>query len=213
MNKLLFAFSIPCLAGTLTLAPPVSPRAGTTAIWTVTLASGGGPAGLQWTFSCDHTVGTITMAPAGTALAAQKVATSNSSGSVVTVGSGTLNTTPIADGLVANISVALPTALANTNLTCTIQGGTLPALGASTPPTIAVVETPNPPVSVSVLPSISLCDINGDGQTNQSDVTAELNAVMAQTAGFDRNGDGKTDVVDLEIVIAAATGAACTASQ
>jgi hypothetical protein len=154
------------------------------------------------------------MAPAGTALAAQKVASSISGfGPVVVVGSGTLNVTPIADGLVANISVALPAALANTNLTCTIQGGVLPALGASVPPTVSVIETTNPPVSVSVLPSISLCDINGDGQTNQSDVTAELNAVMAQTAGFDRNGDGKTDVVDLEIVIAAATGGVCTASQ
>ena len=67
----------------------------------------------------------------------------------------------------------------------------------------------NQSVSVSVL---SGCDINGDGQTNAADVTAQQNGVLVvpQTAS-DLNADGNSDVVDVQIVINAARGLACAA--
>lgn len=198
-----------CFAqGALTLAPPSNPRAGSTAIWTVTLSGNTSPAALQWTFGCDHTIGTVVAAAAGTAAAAQKSTSIAATGTLIVAG---LNATPIADGLIATITVGLPAALSNVNLTCTIQGGILPALGSSGTAT-AIVETPNPPASVLILPSLSLCDVNQDGQTNATDVTLERTAVQNQTAA-DRNGDGLTNILDLQIVTNAALGQACAATQ
>ena len=205
----ILAFLAPCFAqGALTLSPPSSPRAGSTATWTVAISGATGPAALQFNFSCDHALGVFNIAAVGTALTAGKAAAAIPNGNTIVSG---VNATSIADGTVATIAVALPAALANVNLTCSLSGTTYPALGAS-PTAAAIVETPNPPVSVLILPSLSFCDINGDGQTNTTDVTLERTSILNQTAA-DRNGDGRTDVVDLQIVINAALGGACTATQ
>jgi len=197
-----------CAQGALTLSPPTNPRAGTNATWTITLSGGTAPAALQWNFSCDHALGTVATVASGTAVAAGKTATALANGNTVLTA---FNQTAIADGIVATVTAALPAALANVNLICNISSPTFLTLGA-TPAGTSLVETPNPPVSVSILPAINFCDVNGDGLINTTDVTAERTSVLNQTAA-DRNGDGKTDIVDLQIVTNAAIGGGCTATQ
>ncbi len=204
------AFSATLVQGALTLSPPINPRAGTSATWTVTLSGGTAPSSLQWSFSCNNTIGTVTVTAAGTAITAGKSASAVLSGNTVLTA---FNQTTIPDGLIANISVVLPAALANVNLTCTIQGSPplLPTLG-STPAGNTQAQPANPPVSVSISPNLSFCDINGDGLVNYTDATLERAAVLSQTPA-DRNGDGKTDVVDYQIVTNAANGLGCAATQ
>lgn len=115
-----------------------------------------------------------------------------------------INANQIADGALANLSIPIPAGSGNRQMTLNLSA----TIGASLLGT-ALSATANPPVSVSVS---SGCDINGDGQTNAADVTAQQNGVLAmpQTSS-DLNSDGKSDVVDVQIVINAVRGLACAA--
>jgi hypothetical protein len=115
-----------------------------------------------------------------------------------------VNANQIADGALANLNIPIPAGSGNRRMTLNLSA----TVGASLLGTV-LSATANPPVSVSVS---SGCDINGDGQTDDADVTAQQNGVLAtpQTAG-DLNSDGKSDVVDVQIVINAARGLACAA--
>lgn len=59
---------------------------------------------------------------------------------------------------------------------------------------------------------IAPCDVNGDGQTNVSDVQETINVALglAAPSGFeDVNGDGQTNVSDVQQVINGALGGSC----
>jgi hypothetical protein len=55
------------------------------------------------------------------------------------------------------------------------------------------------------------CDVNGDGSTNIVDVQLEVNAALgAASCGYqDVDANGSCDVIDLQRVISAALGASC----
>src|SRR5579862_682446 len=58
--------------------------------------------------------------------------------------------------------------------------------------------------------SLSKCDINGDGLTNIADVQGLINEALGVTAAVhDLNADGTVNVVDIQIVVNAALGAGC----
>jgi hypothetical protein len=60
---------------------------------------------------------------------------------------------------------------------------------------------------------VSSCDINGDGSTNVSDIQRVINeALGVALAVHDLNGDGVVNVVDVQKVITAALTLSCPAS-
>jgi hypothetical protein len=67
-------------------------------------------------------------------------------------------------------------------------------------------------VPVLTAQSFNGCDINGDGQTNVQDVQLLIDRVLGITPlPADLNGDGHTDVVDVQIAINAVLTGICTA--
>lgn len=220
---LLLAFCLPCLpAQTLSLGScPTSVKVGTAASpstisCTVTIANGQGPSGFQYTVTTTPSLGTPTVTPTGSAAGALKDAFV--SGNVIIQGGfgppapGTLNAGLIPDGAIATLTWAVPASLANTNVTITLAGGALPA-EATSPTGSAIPVTVGPAVSVSVLPSTNFCDVNGDGQVNQADVTAQIAYVMTfpQSTKCARDGTG-CNVTSVQLVVNAALGGvpACT---
>ena len=205
MKKLfLFAiFSLPLWAqsAALNLSCTNNVRAGTTLTCSIALSGGSLPAGLQWTFASSSPVGPIVVTPAASATTAQKSIACNAANMCLLTG---INANQIADGVLATLAIPIPAATGNLQMTVNLSATT----GASLSGT-ALATAANPPVSVSIS---SGCDVNGDGQTNAADVTAEQNGVLAipQTA-IDLNQDGNLNVVDVQIVINAARGLACTA--
>lgn len=148
-----------------------------------------------------------TLTVAGTATAAGKTITANSSGKFLITG---MNQTIIGAGQIGSITInlpAIPCPPAN-NYTC-ITVSVPSALGA-TAAAVGVTVTPNPPVTVSVSAPISPCDLDGDGLVNAADVDLAKVAVLAGSP-FDKNGDGIGNVRDVQIVINAAIGGTCTA--
>jgi Dockerin type I domain len=204
MKKLLLFMicSLACMAqaATDTLSCPSIARPGAVLACSMTLASGGVAAGNGFQVTPSIPTGAITATAAGTALAAGKTAQCNAAGLCIL---SALNQTLIADGVVATIAIPIPPG-AGGNITI-ITSNTVTASLAG----VAIPTTANPPVAVSVLGG---CDINGDGVVNAADVALELNGVLAiPPAANDLNKDGKTDVVDVQIVINAASGKPCTA--
>jgi Dockerin type I domain len=205
MKKLLLSalFSLPLWAqsATLNLSCASNVRAGSTLTCSIALAGGSLPAGLQWTLATSSPVGAVVITPAATVTAVQKNFLCNAVNMCLLTG---INANQIADGALATLSIPIPAGSGARQMTLNLSA----TIGASLLGT-AVSATANPPVSVSIL---SGCDINGDGQTNAADVTAEQNGVLAmpQTAS-DLNSDGNADVVDVQIVINAARGFACAA--
>lgn len=195
-------FTIPLAAQTLNLACGSNPRAGTNESCTVSLASGSSPAGLEFQFTTSLTVGTIVQAVTGTASTAGKsIYCNNANGLCLIVGQ---NQTTIADGNVAALTIPLPATLGNQTITFTVTATEGASLAGS-----GIPFSSGLPVSVSVL---STCDLNGDGVVNAADVTLAINNVLAvPQVVTDLNKDGKTDDVDVQIVINAAQGKGCTA--
>jgi len=201
----------------LSIACPSNVRAGATLTCQVSITNGQGPAGIQFTATSTPSLGTLTAASAGSAAGAFK-GIAIASPAVLLAGfgppaPGTLNTGVFPDGLLATLTWQVPAALANQFVQITLAGGALPALATSSSGS-PIPVTAGPSASVSVLPSISPCDINGDGQTNQADVTAQLGFIMTfpQSAKCARDSTG-CGVTALEIVINAALGGQCTATQ
>ncbi len=205
MKKLLLSalFSLPLWGqpATLTLSCSNSVHAGSTLTCSIALAGGSLPAGLQWTLATSSPVGAVVVTPAAAVTAVQKNFLCNAANMCLLIG---VNANQIADGALATLGIPIPAGSGNRQMILNLSA-TIGASLLGTP----VSATANPPVSVSIL---SGCDINGDGQTNAADVTAEGNGVLAvpQTAS-DLNSDGKPDVVDVQIVINAVRGLACAA--
>lgn len=213
MKKLLLLLlpllSVSAFAGSLGLVCPVT-NIRPPANLTCSVVSAGPhalpPVGFQWNLSTSQATGAVTVAAAGTAVTAQKNASSNGAGLMLLNG---VNGNVIADGTIAVVIIPVPaTVTCSGGSACFIITLSSP-LGTSTNPAKAIAEIANPPVSVSVS---NACDINGDGRVNIEDVMAEHNKVIAvpQQIG-DLNADGRTDLVDEQIVIDASRGLACTA--
>lgn len=114
--------------------------------------------------------------------------------------------TTIPDGPVTNVSIKLPAAVSNGNMSVALVNQLGATVGGTT-----VMITANPPASVSV--NGSPCDITGDGLVNAADVTAAIQKRLTAPptlADIDKNG--VVNVVDVQIVIKAANGGACSAS-
>jgi len=206
MKKLLLSalFSLPLWAqsATLNLSCSNNVRAGSTLTCSITLSGGSLPAGLQWTLATSSPVGAVIVTPAAAVISAQKNFLCNAANMCLLTG---INANQIADGALANLSIPLPAGSGNRQMTLNLSA----TIGASLLGT-ALSATANPPVSVSVS---SGCDINGDGQTNAADVTAQQNGLLAtpQTSS-DLNSDGKSVVLYVQIVINAVRGLACAAN-
>ncbi len=214
---MLFVLSAAALLGqTLSLTCPTSVKAGTALNATTSIANAQGTVGVQYTATPSQPLGSLIASSIGSVAAANK-ATTTSGNSVIQIGSGppgTLNKSLIADGNLANLNWTVPNSLANQNITITLAGPSpMPAAAtdANGSPIQVIV---NPACAVSVLPNTSLCDINGDGVTDQADVTAQKGLVMTfpQSSKCARDASG-CGVTAIQIVINAALGGACTATQ
>lgn len=220
MKKLipLTALCASCFAQTLVLTCPATVKAGTALICSASLANGQGAAGLQFTVTAASSIGTLTASSTGSAASAGK--TVYQTGTSVILGGfgppgvpGSLNSGQMSDGIVANLNWLVPASLGNQNVQISLVGGAVSALATSSTGSLIPV-TPSFPVSVSVLPSINFCDIDGNGQVNQADVTAQrlLVVTFPQSASCPRNLNG-CNVGAIEIVANAALGGMCTATQ
>lgn len=177
-----------------------------------------GPAAYLFTFSTSQVLGIPTIAAAGTASTAGLFAQANGN----TIILDWLNTTVVpnalaagtgvADGVVATIVLPIPiTASCPGNSPCLTVTSSANSLSNSTGTALPVIVNP----SAAVLISNGSCDTNGDGLVNTADATAEQTMVLAKQTGVacDRNGDGACNAQDVQIVIKAALGGMCTATQ
>ncbi len=204
--KLLLALALvlPVLAqqDNLTVSAPSLVRPGQVLDLTVRRASNPPPpasAGTQVNFNFSGNVTAITVDGAQSG----KTATCNllSSTSAICIVYG-LNTALLPDGIVM---VAHATLAANQNPNFTITNSS-PVSAAPNGDNITVGV--NPTVSVSAL---SRCDINGDGQTNFTDVAIAVSQAvgLSTLVTADMNGDGKVDVRDVQWIAAALNGGVC----
>ena len=212
-NLLLLLFSAVCFAqsATLTLSscvPTIVKPGSSIAVCQLVLSGGNtastGPAGLQGTIASSQPLGLPTITVAGTALAAAKTAFILNGTFII---SG-MNQTQIADGLVATVSIPIPSSVTCTGNSPCLTVSDVKTLGA-TPAGTALAVIPGPPLPISVF---NACDVNGDGVISALDYSAQLNASLSGTGG-DRNGDGATDIVDVQIIANAVNGKGCTATQ
>jgi hypothetical protein len=126
----------------------------------------------------------------------------------------TVRMTPQNAGL-STISNALDRGLVLPNINDGFKGSA-PDLGAVESGCPAPIYGPRPPgvdesnEPFGCDPSRS-CDLNGDGVVGAADVQIEANATVGAAAcgAADLDGNGRCDVVDLQRVIAAATGSPC----
>ena len=162
--------------------PPVAPS-GAAVILTVTLNSGGGPAGIQWDMSGIPSGATVTSAVAGK--------TANCTAALTRcILSGT-NATAIPDGAVATIKFTQPAS--------TVGAGLVNTLGASPAGASVAIAAPLSPLTIGVQ---SNCDLNADGKVDATDEGLMLQQALAATTGT-------PTVLDVIRVIIAANGGAC----
>lgn len=182
MKRLLaYLLALPLFGANLTLTGPVVAPSGSSVVLTVTLASGGGPAGLQWD---------MTGLPAGASVTSSITGkTANCTATrCVLIG---LDTTAIPDGTVATIKYSQPPATVTANLLSTL--GATPAGGPL---------TVTPPITALSIPVQSNCDVNGDGKVDATDEGLILQQALAATTGT-------PSVLDVIRIIIAANGGAC----
>ncbi len=162
----------------------------------------GNPAtGIQFDLAIPAGTGTLTLA-LGPAVPAGKSITCSAGASVRCLIVG-LDTNTIPDGIVAVASVTLANPLAMNPVTATLANPIEADAGATSLP----VATVNPTLSLSIK---NACDVNGDGSVTLADLSAVVAQAVTKTnsAQTDLNRDGKTDVLDAQIVGTAGTGPA-----
>ena len=208
-----------CGAQTLTLGCARPPAGAKALACTISFTSGAGlspAAQIQGTITSTPALGAITATIAGTAASAGKVISVSGNSFIIggnssASGMPPLNATPMADGLVANLTIAIPTGLTG-NVTLTLAGGALVPFASSASGS-GFALTPNPALSVSIL-GTNFCDIDGNGQVNQADVAAEQVLVFSQSPKGIRGSGSSPSVTDLQIVVnAALPGGTCMATQ
>ncbi len=150
---------------------------------------------LSFTFSGNVTAISVNSAPAGK-LAACNL-TSPTTAICIVYG---LNTDLLPDGIVM---IAHATLATNQNPNFTITNSN-PV--SADPNGNNVTVSVNPAVSVSAL---SKCDVNGDGQTNATDVAAAVVQTLGGGTTADVNLDGRVDARDVQWIAAALNGGVC----
>jgi hypothetical protein len=163
--------------------------------------AGNSPTGLQFDLSLPAASGAVSVA-LGSAAPAGKSLTCSTGASIRCLIVG-LDTNVIPDGVVAVASITLANPLTANSVAVTLANPIeADAAADSLPVTVA-----NPTVSLSIK---SACDVNGDGSVSSADLTAVVSQAVTKNSvtATDLNKDGKTDVVDGQIVATAATGPA-----
>lgn len=204
---LLSLFSVLSFAqGTLSLVNPSPSASGYApgAVVTLNVVKAGNPtdAAIQLQLSAVG-VASVAVAP-GPALPAGKFASCSSTLPLTCVLIG-LDQNVIPDGVVATLNVTLATPFPGGSVTLAnvIEADTL---GNSLAVSIA-----NPTVS---LPAPDRCDVNGDGTVGSADLSAVILAIVNGSpfsAVLDLNSDTVVNVLDAQIVSAAAVTGTCSA--
>jgi len=193
--------------GTLSLSNAgTAPAAGYAPGATVTLnitKTGNSPTGIQFDLSIPAASGAVAMA-LGPAAPAGKTITCSTGVSIRCLVVG-LDTNVIPDGIVAVASVTLASSLNASPVAVTLANPVEADAGANSLP----VTIPNPTLSLSIK---NACDVNGDGIVSQADLVVVVAQAITKinAVATDLNRDGKTDVLDAQIVATAATGPAFT---
>lgn len=201
MKRLLLFFLPLALWGQIAPVCPPSAVAGSTIPCSAMYSGGLSLSDFQIFLVLPASVGAPTITAGTAALAAQKIATCNG---VLCLVYG-LNQIIMGIGELLHFTVPIPSNLTG-NITIGL-GGPL----VSDPNANSVTVFVNPPVTVSISPSISKCDVNGDGQTDSLDVAVMRDSALGLGLPHDLNADGKTNVFDLVIVIHAVLGLGCLA--
>lgn len=190
MKLLLSLLAVACYGQTtLTLAGlPTNVRSGATITGTIS-ATGDGAAN-QFTIQASADVTGITVQAGTAATAAGKSVQCGpfSGGQILCLIYG-VNQTVIANGQIATFTATVAAKPAANSIPFSLTN-----LFTSDPTGNTIATTANPLVAVPVL---SNCDINGDGLVNQSDLTAEVSAVLA--------GAGNVTAVQ-KVIVAMLTG-------
>jgi hypothetical protein len=211
MKKTLLTLLLTCLSvfaqGTLTLSgsgtpPPAGYAPGATVSLNIA-KTGNSPTGIQFDLSIPSSTGAITLALGPTVPAGKSIACSTGvSVRCLLVG---LDTNVIPDGIVAVASVTLANPLTANPVVVILANPVEADAGANSLP----VTISNPTLSLSIK---NACDVNGDGSVSLADLTVVVAQAITKNsaATTDLNKDGKTDVLDAQIVGTAATGPAFT---
>ena len=177
----------------------------------VTLTGSSTPAALQFTVTAstpDITGITVAAGPVATAASKTVACNTYTAGAETCIIYG-LNENTIADGVVATISATLSATPTLTSETFALSGPV-----EATGPGSAITVTVSPlNIATGIL---SNCDLLGTGTITAADATTIISWVLGTSSPgtgltCDVNGDGKCNVDDVQVIIAAVTGAACTA--
>lgn len=194
------------------LSGPAFVRPGSPITMNVTLSGSSTPAATQFTITAtmDITALTVTAGPVATAatkqIACGAYTTSTNTMTCIIYG---LNENTIADGVLATVTATLSATPSLTSETFSLSG---PA--EATGPGSAITVTVSPiNIATGIL---SNCDLLGTGTITAADATTIIGWVLGTSSPgsgltCDVNGDGKCNVDDVEIIIAAVTGQPCTA--
>lgn len=164
--------------------PAVAPSGGAVTV-TVSLVSGGGPAGVQWDLSGLPAGATVMSSVAG------KVANCSTTRCILAGTGSTPNSTAIPDGAIATIQYTQPAAAVSVSLAN--------SLGATPAGAAATIAPPAAAVTIGVQ---SHCDVNGDGRVDGTDIGLTLQQALASTTG-------SPTILDVIREIIAANGGAC----
>jgi hypothetical protein len=200
--KTLFLFFLPALL--LAQVGPNCPNgtAGQALICSINAAAGS-PAASQLTLVAPASWGLPTVTAGAAAVAAQKSAACYFPSGVCLVWG--FNPFVIPAGELLHLVFQIPS-----NVSGQFQIGVSGVLEADTGANAIPGITANPPFAVSVSPSANYCDIDGDGALTHNDVAALAAAIGATPpVPHDLNGDGFTNVLDLQALINAVDAGAC----
>jgi hypothetical protein len=168
-----------------------------------------GVTALQWTLGIPSSLTGVTLSPSVVSPGAPTDTVYCGSTNLVCLVTG-MTQTSFVSGVVATTTLTVPlgTPVGTYPLTLPIDGTTgitLGVLGANALGN-AVIFSAGLPFSLTVL---SKYDLNGDGTVNDGDVLLWINQILVVgtcTPLFDVNVDGKCNVQDLALVVAAANG-------
>lgn len=211
-NLLLLFTSVVCFAQSATLAPvntTTPPAAGYApgAVIPINIVKAGNPTATALQFDVQSMAGVATVSwSVSPAIAGSKILTCSANGPATgTCALVGLNQTVIPDGVVAIGTVTLAPSV---NVSPVVFSISNPIESDPNGASLAV-SVANPTVSLSIAPS--RCAVTGDGAVSSADLQAVVNQIVARTtsAATDLNTDGKTNVLDAQIVATAATTGVC----
>lgn len=200
------AFGIAHGQSTLSISNQNTPPAGgyaPGAVVPLIITKTGNPTATGFEFDIAVSAGTIA-GSAGPALPAGKFVSCSPAPPLSCIAIG-LDDNSIPDGAAMVLSVTLPANISSSPVTVTISNPVESDPNGSSLPTVIG----NPTVSLSIKNG---CDVNGDGSVSSADLSVVVNAALAHVTSTttDLNKDGKTNVLDAQIVATAGTAPAFT---